>query len=73
MTLEQARGLVKLNQTQLARAAGVTKFVISDIETGATRPENVAHGTIVKIVRALQRAGLPGLTSEDIFPVEVGA
>lgn len=69
MTLEQARTLVKLSQGKLADASGVKKSAISDIETGRVEPENVSHGTIVRLVRALQRHGLPGLSADELFPV----
>lgn len=69
MTLKQARELVGLSQAQLAEQSGVQKSSIADIETHRVAPENVAHGTIVRLVRALQRAGIPGLTTDQIFPV----
>jgi predicted transcriptional regulator len=70
MTLKQARELVGINQSELARTAGVTKFVVSDLERGRLKYPNVAYGTIVKIVRGLQRHGLPGLQLEAVFPIE---
>jgi predicted transcriptional regulator len=69
MTLEQARGLVKVSQRQLARSAGVGKDTVCGIETGTVDPANVPYATIVRLVRALQRLGLPGLTADDLFPV----
>jgi transcriptional regulator with XRE-family HTH domain len=69
LTLEQARTLVKLSQSQLSDASGVKKSSISDIETGRVQPENVSYGTIVRLVRALQRSGLAGVSAEEVFPV----
>jgi predicted transcriptional regulator len=69
LDLKQARDLVGVSQVKLARAAGTTKFVISDIETKRVNPENVAYGTITRIVRALQRFGLSNLTADAVFPV----
>jgi predicted transcriptional regulator len=69
MTLEQARGLVKKGLRELARDAGVGKDTVSRIEAGRLDPENVSYGDIMRIVRALQRAGLPGLSVEELFPI----
>lgn len=70
MNMKQARSLVKLSQTQLARVSGVKKSAISDIERGKVSPENVAHGTVTRLVVALQRSGLPDVTAKDLFPVQ---
>lgn len=69
LTLEQALELVELNQSELARRSGVSKHVISKLVMGSVQAENATHGTIVRLVRALQRAGLPGVTADDVFPV----
>jgi transcriptional regulator with XRE-family HTH domain len=69
-TLEHTRKLLKISQAQLADASGVKKSAISDIETGRVLPENVSHGTVVRLVRALQRLGIPGLDSDALFPVQ---
>lgn len=69
MTLEQARSLVKISQRQLAREAGIGNDTVSRIERGQTDPADVSYGDILRIVRALQRSGLPGLKPEDVFPV----
>jgi predicted transcriptional regulator len=69
LNLKQARTFVNLSQSQLADVSGVKKSAISDIEQGRVQPEDVAYGTIVRIVRALQRSGLPGMTSDELFPV----
>lgn len=67
MNLKKARGLVGVSQGRLAEIAGLDAGAISDIECG--RNKRPAHDVVVKIVRALQRAGLAGITADDIFPV----
>ena len=70
-TLEQARELVGITQSELARRAGVGRDVISDIERGDTsRP---SWETVGKLVRALRDAGLVGLQPEQIWPLDVPA
>lgn len=67
MSLEHARGLLKWNQSQLAREAGETHGNIRDLETGKNaRPSYVL---VMRIVNALRRGGLTGITPEEIFPV----
>jgi transcriptional regulator with XRE-family HTH domain len=74
VTLKQARGLVNLTQDQLAALSGVKKSAISDIETGRVTPDKISHGTVVRLVGALRRRGLTGLTMDELFPVDrVGA
>jgi transcriptional regulator with XRE-family HTH domain len=70
MTLKQARTLVGLTQAQLAKASGIKKSAISDIEIGRVSSEHVACRTILSLVRALRQAGLKGLTPEDLCGVE---
>jgi len=67
MTLREARDLAGLTRDRLAKAAGTTTTTIYDIETG--RSVHPSHHLVVRIVRALQRAGLAGLTIEQVFPV----
>jgi transcriptional regulator with XRE-family HTH domain len=69
-TLKQVRKRAKLGLRQLARDAGVGKDVVLRLEKRLTSPENVSHGDIVRIVRALQRH-LPELTADELFPVRV--
>jgi predicted transcriptional regulator len=64
MTLREARQRLDLTQVQLAEAAEVEQPTISQIERGQVR--NPAHSTVMQIVRALQKAGLTGITSQDI-------
>ena len=71
MTLEQARKLLGWTQTRLAREAGEPISTVSDIETG--RNSRPAYVVVMRIVKALQRGGLNGITPEDIFPVEAKA
>lgn len=65
MTLKEARRYAGLSQGQLARLAGFSTVAsISDIEIGRNR--RPAHDTVTRIMRGLHRAGLAGLTIEDI-------
>lgn len=67
MNLEAARNLLGISQHELDREAGLPKGTVHDLEAG--RIESPSHRVVVKIVRALQRRGLAGATSESIFPV----
>lgn len=67
LSLERARLLAGLNQRDLDRLAGLAKGTIHEIEN--KRNKRPAYETVVRIVRALQRAGLKGITAEEIFPV----
>lgn len=67
MTLADARGLLGWSQSRLAEESGVKKTAISDIESGRT--QNPGYQNVVSLVRALQRGGMPGLKTEDVFPV----
>ncbi len=67
MTLREARDLAGLTRDALAKAADTTTTTIYDLETG--RNARPSHETVVRVVRALQRAGLAGLTSDQLFPV----
>ena len=67
MTLKDARRLTGLSQQKLATLAGVDDTTIYDLEAGRNR--RPAYETVVLIVRALQRNGLPGITTDELFPV----
>jgi predicted transcriptional regulator len=67
MTLKEARELVGLSQIALDRAAGVPGGTVHDLETG--RVESPSWTRVVLIVRALQTAGLKGISGEQLFPV----
>ncbi len=67
--LKRTRDLIKVSQTDLSKTSGEKKSVISDIELGRVDAEDVGYGRIVRIVRALQYLGLPGITADDVFPV----
>lgn len=71
MTLREARNLTGLSRDRLAALADTTTTTIYDIETG--RVANPSYETVVRIVRALQRSGLSGLTIEQVFPVAESA
>jgi transcriptional regulator with XRE-family HTH domain len=68
MTLREARDIAGLTRDRLAELSGTTATTIYDIETG--RNARPSHETVVRIVRALQRTGLAGVTAEQLFPVQ---
>lgn len=67
LNLREARELAGLSQSELARRAGLKTSAIFDLESG--RVKRPSHETVVLIVRALQTAGLAGITSDKLFPV----
>lgn len=67
-TLKAARQLAGFTQAQLAEVVGVARPLICNLENGRLDPAKVSHGTIVRIVRALQRRGLKAVTVEALFP-----
>lgn len=67
MTLKEARELAGLSRAALAASAGTTTTTIYDIERGRNlRP---SYETVMNIIRALQDAGLKGVTPEQLFPL----
>lgn len=61
------RRLLGISQHQLDKEAGLPKGTVHDLESGRTvKP---SHETVVRIVRAMRRLGLHGVTGEDVFPV----
>lgn len=68
MTLTEARTFLGWTLQKLATEAGTGPSVIHDIESGRNR--NPGYALVMRIVKALQRGGVPGLTPEDVFPVE---
>lgn len=67
MTLADARGLLGWSQSKLADESGVLKTAISDIESGRTR--NPGYQNVMRLIKAMQRGGMPGLKTEDVFPL----
>lgn len=67
LTLRSARELCGLTQSELARRAGLNTSAVFDLERGRSR--RPSHETVVKIIRALQSAGMAGVTAEQLFPV----
>jgi len=67
MTLKEARALVEMSQSDLDRAANLPTGTIHALESG--RIESPSWARVVLIVRALQAAGLKGITGEQLFPV----
>jgi transcriptional regulator with XRE-family HTH domain len=68
MTLREARRLLGWTQQEMARRSGVKQQQISIFERGEL--ERVAWPDVANLVMALQRAGLKGITAEELFPVE---
>lgn len=67
LTLRNARDLAGLSQRQLARRAGLKFSQISDYEQGRVR--RPSHDFVVRVIRALRKSGLAGVTAEQLFPV----
>ncbi len=67
VTLREARKVAGLTRAHLAELSETTTTTIYDIETG--RNQRPAYETVVRIVRALQGAGLKGVTADQLFPV----
>jgi predicted transcriptional regulator len=66
-TLKEARELLDITQVQLDQRAGVREGTTWDIESG--RNKRPAYETVTRLVRAIQRAGLKGVTAEALFPI----
>lgn len=69
MTLTDARGLLGWTLSDLAREAEVSVSTVHDLENGGNK--NPGYQLVMRLVKALQRGGLSGITAEDIFPVEL--
>lgn len=67
MNLRQARLALGWSQPKLAAKSGVRQQTISELERDTIR--RASHDSVVRIVTALQRAGLKGVTADDLFPV----
>lgn len=65
MTLQEAREGLKLKMAELDRLAGVPRRTTFDIETGRNR--NPSWRLVSRLVKALQDAGLPGVTADQLF------
>lgn len=65
--LQSVREMAGLSLAQLDRAAGLATGTTHDLESGRT--QNPSWQTVGRIVRALQRRGLKGVTAESIFPI----
>ncbi len=70
MTLKDARELAGLSQNELDRRAGLPIGSIFELENGRTK--SPSWDRVVRIVRALKRAGLKGVDAEQLFPVPMG-
>lgn len=70
MTLKEARELADLTQRRLSELTDrkVKVSSISDVEVG--RIQNPSHAFVVRVVRALHKAGMRGVTAEQIFPID---
>ena len=59
--------MVGWTQTELAEEAGTAISTISDLERGGNK--NPGYALVMRIVAALRRGGLRGLSPEDVFPI----
>lgn len=64
MTLKQARQALGWNQEALAKESGVPQQRISLLERGEAQED------ARKILNTLHRAGLKGITFDDLFSVD---
>lgn len=75
LTLRHARELLgDLTQSALEDEAGVARGTVHDLEMG--RNKRPSYETVTRVVRALRRLGLAGVTAEQLFPIaeaEAGA
>jgi predicted transcriptional regulator len=67
-TLKQAREALDITQVQLDQLAGVRAGTTWEIESG--RSKRPAFDTVTRIMRALNRSGLKGVTADTLFPVD---
>lgn len=67
MTLVTARELLGWTQSRLAREADEHVSNIRDLENGVN--QNPSYALVMRVINALKRGGLNGLSPEDIFPV----
>lgn len=68
MTVREARRALGWTQMELAATSGVDQRHISALELN--KIDAVSYVTVAKIVRAFHKAGLKGLTAEELFPIE---
>lgn len=66
-SLVDLRDLLGWTQARLSTESGVKVTAISDIENGRTA--NPGYVTVMRLVNALQRAGLSGLKADQVFAV----
>jgi transcriptional regulator with XRE-family HTH domain len=67
MNIKAARKALDWSQSELARRSGVAQQRISQLERGDY--VFVSYRDVVRIVRAFRKAGLKGITAEELFPV----
>jgi transcriptional regulator with XRE-family HTH domain len=67
MTILQARKALAWSQQDLARRAGVPPITVSQMEAGQQKAWT--YITTRRIAKAFQRAGLTGVTEEELFPL----
>lgn len=71
MTLKDAREAIGWTQQKLEAESGVMQQQISRLERGDIG--RVSLVDVQRILRALHRAGLKGLTADDLFPAPAEA
>lgn len=67
MALKEFREAAGLSQLKLDKLAGLDAGTVHKIEAGSNR--NPTINVVAKIVSALRRQGLAGVTAEMLFPV----
>lgn len=70
MDMKSARRALGWTQQQLAEKSGVPQQAISKLENG--KIGRVSYEAVVRIVRAFRKAGLHGVTAEELFPLPNG-
>ena len=68
MTLKDARAAVGWTQVRLAKESGIVQQQISRLENGIIASPSLHCAR--RLWKALHRAGLKGVTLDDLFPCE---
>lgn len=68
MTLREARKALGWTQQKLSAESKVPQQQISELELDQV--DRVAYRSVMLILKAFHRAGLKGLSAEELFPVD---
>jgi predicted transcriptional regulator len=71
MDLRTARSLLGWTQQHLGKKSGVSQRIISAIERQQEQglKVNTDYKNVICLTRALRKAGLSGVTLDDLFPI----